>query len=66
MILMVKGDLMVTSGRFGNLDIRNGQGMIWDTKALFISSLLAFKCSGNINIGVLYSYKTSKIDPYGI
>jgi hypothetical protein len=32
MILMVKGDLMVTSGRFGNLDIRNGQGMIWTQK----------------------------------
>jgi len=32
MILMVKGDLMVTSRKFGNLDIRNGQGVIWDIK----------------------------------
>jgi hypothetical protein len=63
---MVKGDLMVTSRKFGNLDIRNGQEVIWDINALLMSSLLAFKCSGNINIGVLYSYKTSKIDPCGI
>ena len=66
MILMVKGDLMVTSRKFGNLDIRNGQGVIWGIKALLMSFVLAFKCSGNINIGVLYSYKTLKIDPYWI